>query len=68
MKLFLDSSVLIAASGSENGASRYIITKAAENGWGLLTLDRKDFQALLGDQVYRLRLRTPGDFLCEHRP
>lgn len=31
----------------------------------LLTLDRDDFQELLGRQVYGLPIRTPGDFLKE---
>lgn len=32
---------------------------------GLLTLDRADFQRLLGRQVYGLRIRTPGEWLRE---
>ncbi len=36
MRLFLDSSVLLAACGSERGASRLLFTSAASNGWGLL--------------------------------
>ena len=37
MKLFLDSSVLLAATGSATGASRYLIENAAGRGWSLLT-------------------------------
>jgi predicted nucleic acid-binding protein len=33
----------------------------------LLTLDRHDFQGLLGNQVYNVSIRTPGDFLMEMR-
>ena len=37
MRLFLDSSVLLAASGSDHGASREIFRRARECGWILLT-------------------------------
>lgn len=37
MKLFLDSSVLLAACGSDRGASREILRRAAECGWTLFT-------------------------------
>jgi hypothetical protein len=33
----------------------------------LLTLDRHDFQGLLGHRVYSVSIRTPGDFLVEER-
>ena len=33
----------------------------------LLTLDRRDFQSLLGESVYDLRVLTPGDFLDTER-
>lgn len=36
MRLFLDSSVLLAASGSDRGASREIFRRAPECGWILL--------------------------------
>lgn len=36
MKLLLDSSVLLAASGSDRGASREIFRIASDNGWTLL--------------------------------
>lgn len=36
MRLFLDSSVLIAASGSDRGASREVFRLAPERGWILL--------------------------------
>ncbi len=37
MKLFLDTSVLLAASGSDRGASRELFRRAAGCGWVLLT-------------------------------
>ncbi len=37
MRLFLDTSVLLAASGSANGASREIFRRASANGWVLVT-------------------------------
>jgi predicted nucleic acid-binding protein len=36
VRLFLDTSVLLAASGSERGASREIFRLAPDNGWILL--------------------------------
>jgi predicted nucleic acid-binding protein len=131
MRLFLDSSVLLAASGSANGASRLLITEAEDQNWdlmsslycleetrhnlpklgpqaekefefkvlpfvecvdtrlvvdrplvyrvtkdrpvvagalaakcdALLTLDRADFQRLLGSEVYGMWILTPGDWL-----
>jgi predicted nucleic acid-binding protein len=33
----------------------------------LLTLDRRDFGKLIGQTVYGLRVRTPGEFLREER-
>ena len=33
----------------------------------LLTLDRRDFQTLLGQNVYGLRIETPGEFLRTER-
>jgi predicted nucleic acid-binding protein len=37
MRLFLDSSVLLAAVGSESGASRFVVENAEQQGWILLT-------------------------------
>lgn len=37
MRLFLDSSVLLAAAGSTSGASRLLISSARREGWTLLT-------------------------------
>ena len=37
MRLFLDTSVLLAAAGSPNGASREIFRRAAANSWTLVT-------------------------------
>lgn len=36
MRLFLDASVLLAASGSEKGASREVFRLAVRNGWTLV--------------------------------
>lgn len=36
MRLFLDTSVLIAASGSSQGASREIFRLALDQGWSLI--------------------------------
>jgi predicted nucleic acid-binding protein len=37
VRLFLDTSVLLAATGSAQGASREIFRRSAANGWSLLT-------------------------------
>jgi len=37
VRLFLDTSVLLAASGSDRGASREIFRRAPDSGWTLLT-------------------------------
>jgi predicted nucleic acid-binding protein len=37
VNLFLDTSVLLAASGSAKGASRFVFQHAKANGWRLLT-------------------------------
>ena len=39
MRLFLDSSVLLAASGSSKGASRFLLQEAATLGWELISSD-----------------------------
>ena len=39
MRLFLDTSVLLAAAGSAGGASRFVVTEAAAQGWALATAD-----------------------------
>lgn len=133
MKLFLDTSVLLAASGSAAGASREVFRLAAAQRWDLivtpyvieevlanlselpaeasaewvkrrqhlrvlddvltldrpavfspakdrpilfgalawadvlLTLDRGDFGALLGQSFYELSVLKPGDFLARER-
>ena len=133
MRLFLDTSVLLAASGSANGASRKIFGIATPNQWTLiatpyaveevqrnlsrfpasadsewsrlrgellmmddvftvdrpavfapakdrpilfsalawadvlLTLDRGDFETLLGSEFYGLAILTPGNFLMRER-
>jgi predicted nucleic acid-binding protein len=133
MRLFLDTSVLLAASGSANGASREIFRLAAKNSWTLmatpyaveevrrnlshfpaaagsdwnrlrgelllmddvftvdrptvfapakdrpilfsalawadvlLTLDRGDFETLLGNEFYGLNILMPGQFLLRER-
>jgi predicted nucleic acid-binding protein len=133
VKLFLDSSVLLAAAGSPNGASRALFDHHQETGWSLihspyvrtevnanipflqanaieswralsknlelvddclvmdwpvvffpakdrpilftalayadvlLTLDRGDFDPLMGIGFYGLRIMKPGDFLRQER-
>ena len=133
MRLFIDSSVALAASLSATGASRLIFDSAGAQSWKLLvspwvlrevrdnlaskppeftrawlalrakvvveedeltfdwplvfavakdkpvlctalacadvllTLDRRDFQTLLGETVYGLRIETPGKFLRTER-
>jgi predicted nucleic acid-binding protein len=37
VKLFIDTSVLLAAAGSERGASRFVFEQAAVRGWVLIT-------------------------------
>jgi len=37
VKLFLDTSVLLAAAGSAKGASRFVVEEAETQGWLLLT-------------------------------
>lgn len=37
MTLFLDTSVLISACGSENGASRHVCESGTSHGWRLIT-------------------------------
>jgi hypothetical protein len=37
VRLFFDTSVLLAASGSAKGASRFLITEAVINGWELIS-------------------------------
>lgn len=39
MRLFLDTSVLLAAAGSGRGASRFVIAEAAAQGWELVSSD-----------------------------
>jgi len=39
VRLFLDASVLLAASGSAKGASRLLIMKASGHGWELISSD-----------------------------
>lgn len=134
MRLFIDTSVLLAASGSAKGASRFLFQQSKALGWQLqtsaycveeternirklgaqaatdwrsllpqltlvpielaydqmlvfpkakdrpvllsalgaeadvlLTLDEADFQRVVGEQVYRLAIRSPGQFLIEQR-
>jgi hypothetical protein len=42
VRLFLDTSVLLAASGSGKGASRFLIVEAATRGWELISSDYCD--------------------------
>ena len=42
MRLFVDTSVLLAAAGSARGASRFLITEASAQGWVLISADYCD--------------------------
>ncbi len=79
MKLFLDSSVLLAAAGSPSGASRALFTLAAANHWQLLTsaycltevvanLPGLPPAATLDWQRLRPQLAVLTDVLTETRP
>jgi predicted nucleic acid-binding protein len=39
VRLFLDTSVLLAASGSSKGASRFLLLEASAHGWELISSD-----------------------------
>jgi len=39
VRLFLDTSVLLAAAGSARGGSRFVITQANKQGWELVSSD-----------------------------
>jgi predicted nucleic acid-binding protein len=39
VRLFLDTSVLLAASGSSKGASRFLLQEASAHGWKLISSD-----------------------------
>jgi len=39
VRLFLDTSVLLAASGSSKGASRFLLQEASAHGWELISSD-----------------------------
>ena len=55
MNLFLDSSVLLAASGSATGASRAVFQLAPQNGWVLLVS-----RYVLSEVERNLRLLSPA--------
>ncbi len=44
-----------------------VISALAASVDALLTLDRTDFHASLGPQLYGMDIRTPADFLIEQR-
>ena len=62
MRIFLDASVLLAAS-----KDRPILFSALAAADVLLTLDKADFATLLGGSFYGLRVRLPYAFLDEER-
>ena len=79
MRIFLDSSVVLAACGREAGASRAIFDLAASNGWRLLTsryvlnevaknLRKLPPQAGLDWQVLSTKLTTTRDVWTLDRP
>jgi predicted nucleic acid-binding protein len=45
VRLFLDTSVLLAGAGSARGASRFVVTEAAAQGWVLFSSDYCDEEA-----------------------
>ena len=55
MRLFLDSSVVLAACGRVAGASHTVFELARGQGWRLLTVG------------YGLPVMKPGDFLLRER-
>jgi hypothetical protein len=57
VKLFLDSSMALAAALSKTGASRLVFDLA----------DRRDCGSLLGQTAYGLQVLTPGEFLRTER-
>jgi len=82
VRLFLDASVLLAASGSERGASRValglpVVFAASKDrpilftalAWSdvLLTLDKADFADVLGRRFYGLAVLPPYGFLERER-
>ena len=60
MRLFLDSSVLLAACGRVSGASHAIFDMAADEGWQLLTCDY-----VLREVERNLRARLPETAIQE---
>jgi predicted nucleic acid-binding protein len=79
MRLFLDTSVLLAASGSANGASREIFRLASKNSWTLVATpyaveevrrNLSHFPADAGSDWNRLRdeLLLMDSFYCSSAP
>lgn len=79
MRLFLDTSVLLAATASANGASREVFRRASGNGWLLVTIpyvveevlrNLPDFPLTTSTEWVRLRaaLLLMDDVLTLDRP
>jgi predicted nucleic acid-binding protein len=62
MRLFLDTSVLLAACGSASGASRLIFRIAPAQGWSLVATPY-----VVEEVLYGLPILTPGGFLTRER-
>jgi predicted nucleic acid-binding protein len=60
VRLFLDSSVLLAASGSEHGASREVFRRARARGWSLLATPYVVEEVLAN--LPKLRAAATGDW------
>lgn len=80
MKIFLDSSVLLAASGSDSGASRALFRYAPKQGWLMTTSNyclietERNFSklppeaALVWRKELLPRLKIAGDIVTSHMP
>jgi predicted nucleic acid-binding protein len=60
VKLFVDTSVLLAAAGSEKGASRFVFDQANARGWALITARYCLEEAQRN--VVRVGLKAPASF------
>ena len=58
MRVFLDTSFLIAAAGSATGLPRFILDHGKRAGWEFVT-------SLYCEEVYGMRIRLPLDFVRE---
>ncbi len=66
MRLFLDTSVLLAASGSAAGASREIFHRASVNGWVLIATPSNKFAASCGQRLLAVGMLQHSRSHCPH--